>query len=139
MDTVSEIEAAVKSLVAKVPAAAEPNGFSIAGFRKDTAACLADIRADNARFGLGEQPFWNLVMHDGDPALKALFLVTIFTAEHLRVCAAAAIPGDVMASCGRFAMSEVSEFTAEFEARYCIGANSFDVPRPLAEYWLTAA
>jgi hypothetical protein len=136
MKTVNEIENAVKSLVAKVSSGFAPSEFSIISLREKTAECLADIRADEAPFGNAEQPFWNLVMYDGDPELKALFLVTIFTPDYLRICAGEGLPGDVVASCQQFAMSDVSEFTVEFEARYSIGANSVDVPRSLAEYWL---
>ena len=136
MKSVGDIEAAVKSLVARVPAGSEPNGFSIASLRESTAECLAGIRADNARFGSAEQPFWNLLMYDGDPAPKALFLVTIFTQECLRICAGEGLAADVIASGQEFTMSEVSGFTAKFEARYSVGANSVEVPRSLAEYWL---
>ena len=73
MKTVSEIEAAVKSLVAKVSSGLAPSEFSVISLREKTAECLADIRADDSRFGNAEQPFWNLVMYDGGPELKALF------------------------------------------------------------------
>jgi hypothetical protein len=139
MNTVIEIEGAMNALVSKVPATVEAAAFTISGLRTATAECLADIRADATKFGTSDaEPFWNLLMYDGAPDQKALFVITVFTPELLRLYASEGLPSQVIGLCDQFAMSDVVEMESAFEAQFGLSRNSVDIPRSLAELWLSA-
>ena len=135
MRNLPELEAAIKSLVAKL----EPNDsvFSIGRLQAATAECLTEVRQEAKRLGEEEVFFWNLVMYD-QHHVKAVFLITVFNEEVLRVYAGLGKPHEVVALCNQFSMVEVSKMEAAFEEEYKIGENSIEIPRALAEFWLSS-
>jgi hypothetical protein len=137
MDSHSELETRLAKLVAVVTDDARSCLFSIGQFRRDTAKCLSMMRKDlREHGGTGEERFWNLVMYDEYPDERAMFIVTVFAPQVLRIYVGLGFPHTVLEVCNRFSMAEADAMEGALRDDLHAADKFLDVPRSLAEYWL---